>query len=66
MNTKHIRQINSVGTEAYTIVITDGYTDDQLPTHPAVVDLPETFEIADNSEIPPYYQYTKYEGGNSL
>jgi hypothetical protein len=57
---KHIRQINSVGTSAYTIVITADYTDEQLPTHPAIVEHPELFEIADDSEIPPYHQFLVY------
>ena len=57
---KHIRQINSVGTNTYTIVITSEYTDAQLPTHPAIVERPELFEIADDSEIPQYHQYLVY------
>lgn len=62
---KHIRQTNSVGTNTYTIVKAEGYTDDQLPTHPSITEHPELFDIADNSEIPPYYQHLIYQPDNS-
>jgi len=56
---KHIRQINSVGTNTYTVVITTGYGGEGEPPleeHPSVVKMPETFEIAD-CDIPEYHQY---------
>jgi hypothetical protein len=59
---KHIRQINSVGTDSYTIVITDGW-ESPLEEHPSILEHPEIFEIADNSEIPNYHQYVEYESG---
>jgi len=55
---KHIRQINSVGTNTYTVVVT---TDWELPLedHPSLVDHPELFEISED-EIPEQYQYLIY------
>ena len=56
---KHIRQINSVGTNTYTVVITDGYGGEGQPPleeHPSVVNMPEIFEIAD-CDIPERPQY---------
>ena len=55
---KHIRQINSVGTNTYTIVITKDW-DKPLEEHPSVVQHPETFEVSD-SEPPSYVQYVNY------
>jgi len=55
---KHIRQINSVGTNTYTIVITEGW-DKPLEEHPSVVEKPDTFEVSD-SEPPSYVQYVNY------
>lgn len=55
---KHIRQINSVGTNTYTIVKTDDWNQ-PLEEHPSVVEHPETFEVAD-CEIPDYIQYVIY------
>lgn len=55
---KHIRQINSVGTNTYTVVLTDKW-DKPLEEHPAVIEHPETFEIAD-CEIPEHIQYVDY------
>lgn len=54
----HIRQINSVGTNTYTVVKTDDW-DKPLEEHPSVVEHPETFEIAD-CELPDYIQYVIY------
>ena len=56
---RYIRQINSVGTDSYTIVVT---TDWVLPLedHPSVVEHPELFEITEDL-IPEQYQYLTYE-----
>lgn len=55
---RHIRQINSVGTNTYTIVITEGW-DKPLEEHPSVVEQPDVFEVSD-SEPPSYVQYVNY------
>lgn len=55
---KHIRQINSVGTNTYTVVKTDDWTA-PLEEHPSVIEKPEVFEIAD-CELPDYIQYVIY------
>lgn len=60
---KHIRQINSVGTESYTVVVTIGYGGEGEPTleeHPSVVNMPDVFEIAD-CDLPDYYQFAIIE-----
>jgi hypothetical protein len=44
---------------AYTIVITDGYTD--LTTHPSIVEHPDLFEIV-NIDIPEDCQFLNYIG----
>ena len=56
---RHIRQINSVGTNTYTVVVTEGW---MLPLEdfPAIVDHPEIFEISED-EIPEYIQYLVYQ-----
>jgi hypothetical protein len=54
----HIRQKNSVGTDSYTIVITDDWNE-PLEQHPSIVERPEDFEIVD-CEPPAYVQYLKY------
>ena len=56
---KYIRQINSVGTNTYTIVVT---TDWSLPLeeHPSIVEHPELFEISEDV-IPVEHQYLIYE-----
>ena len=56
---KHIRQINSVGFNSYTVVITENW---ELPLeeHPSVVEHPELFEISE-SEIPEQHQFLIYE-----
>lgn len=50
----HIRQINSVGTNSYTIVDLSGYNG-VIEQHPTVVLHPDLFEVSD-SEIPESYQ----------
>jgi len=55
---KHIRQINSVGTDSYTVVITDDW-DAPLNEHPCIIDHPDLFEISED-EIPTIHQYLKY------
>jgi hypothetical protein len=55
---KHIRQINSVGTNTYTIVKTDDW-DKPLEEHPCVVNQPDVFEVAD-CEIPEHIQYVDF------
>jgi hypothetical protein len=56
---KHIRQINSVGTNTYTVVKTEDWTL-PLEEHPSVVEHPELFEISED-EIPVEHQYLIYE-----
>jgi hypothetical protein len=55
---RHIRQINSVGTNTYTVVVTEGW---MLPLEdfPAIVDNPESFEISED-EIPINHQFLIY------
>jgi hypothetical protein len=53
---KHIRQINSVGTDSYTVVIAE----EPLELHPSIVQHPELFEISED-EIPTQHQYLNYE-----
>ena len=55
---KHIRQINSVGTNSYTVVITDTYIGD-LENHPILTQFPNTFEVSED-ELPGYIQYVMY------
>ena len=49
---KHIRQINSVGTDSYTVVIAE----EPLESHRSIVNNPTLFEISED-EIPQVYQY---------
>jgi len=56
---KHIRQINSVGTNSYTIVNLDNYVG-ELENHPIFVDYSDLFEISED-ELPAYIQYVNYE-----
>jgi hypothetical protein len=56
---KHIRQINSIGTNTYTVVVTEGW-DKPLEEFPAVVEHPELFEISEE-EIPEQHQYLIYQ-----
>lgn len=56
---KHIRQINSVGTNSYTIVNTENYSG-ALENHPIFTAFPNSFEISED-ELPDYIQYVIYE-----
>jgi hypothetical protein len=49
---RHIRQINSVGTDSYTVVVAQ----EPFEEHPSVVLHPDLFEISD-SEIPKKHQF---------
>ena len=53
---RHIRQINSVGTESYTVVIAN----EPLEQHPSIVNHPDLFEISED-DIPEIHQYLIYE-----
>ena len=53
---RHIRQINSVETNSYTVVIAN----EPLEEHPSIVDNPTLFEISED-EIPEQHQYLNYE-----
>jgi len=55
---EHIRQINSVETNTYTVVITNGW-EGILSEHPSIVEHPELFEIS-NDPIPEDSQYLNY------
>lgn len=56
---KHIRQINSVGTNTYTIVNVENYNG-ELETHPLIINNPDLFEISED-ELPEFIQYVIYE-----
>ena len=49
---RHIRQINSVGTDSYTVVVAQ----EPLEEHPSIVQHPDLFEISD-SDIPEFHQF---------
>jgi hypothetical protein len=53
---RHIRQINSVGTDSYTVVVAN----EPLEQHPSIVQHPDLFEISED-EIPEKHQYLIYE-----
>jgi hypothetical protein len=53
---RHIRQINSVGTNSYTVVIAE----EPLENHLSIVNHPDLFEISED-ELPSYIQYVNYE-----
>lgn len=53
---RHIRQINTVGTDSYTVVIAE----EPLEQHQSIIDYPDLFEISEY-EIPKQHQYLKYE-----
>jgi hypothetical protein len=53
---RHIRQINSVGTDSYTVVIAN----EPLEDHPSIVQHPDLFEISED-EIPEIHQFLNYE-----
>lgn len=56
---KHIRQINSVVTNSYTIVNLDNYIG-ELEEHPILVEYSDLFEISED-ELPNYVQYVIYQ-----
>ena len=56
---KHIRQINSVDTDSYTIVVTTNWIL-PLEDHPSIIEHPELFEITEDP-IPEQYQYLIYQ-----
>lgn len=56
---KHIRQINSVNTNTYTIVDLSNY-DGIMEDHPIFGAFPGAFEIAEN-DLPEFVQYVTYE-----
>ena len=60
---RHIRQINSVETESYVIVITTGF-ETNLQNHPSILEHPEVFEIS-NNEIPKEITYLNYQSENA-
>jgi len=53
---RHIRQINSVGTDSYTVVIAN----EPLEQHPSILEHPELFEISEDN-IPEKHQYLNYQ-----
>ncbi len=53
---RHIRQINTVGTDSYTVVIAQ----EPLESHPSIVNHPDLFEISED-DIPEQHQYLNYE-----
>jgi hypothetical protein len=52
---RHIRQINSVGTDSYTVVVAQ----EPFEEHPSVVLHPDLFEISD-SDIPEKHQFGSF------
>ena len=55
---KHIVQSNTIGTDSYTIVVTDDWIG-QLEDHPSIIEHSELFEVVD-SELPETYQLLNY------
>lgn len=53
---RHIRQINTIGTDSYTIVIAQ----EPLEQHQSILNYPDLFEISED-EIPEKHQYLNYE-----
>jgi len=53
---RHIRQINTVGTESYTVV----EANEPLEQHPSIVENPTLFEISED-EISEIHQFLIYE-----
>jgi len=49
---RHIRQINSVGTNSYAVVIAE----EPLENHRSIINYPDIFEISED-ELPEYIQY---------
>jgi hypothetical protein len=56
---KHIRQINSVNTNTYTIVLLDNY-DGVIEEHPIFGAYPDAFEISEQ-DLPDFVQYVTYD-----
>lgn len=56
---KHIRQINSVNTNTYTIVLLDNY-DGVMEEHPIFNAIPNAFEISEQ-DLPDFVQYVSFE-----
>jgi hypothetical protein len=56
---KHIRQINSINTNTYTIVDLSNY-DGIMEDHPIFQAFPNAFEISEN-ELPDFVQYVSFE-----
>jgi hypothetical protein len=56
---KHIRQINSVNTNTYTIVDLSNY-DGVMEDHPIFGAYPNQFEISEQS-LPEFIQYVTYD-----
>ena len=56
---KHIRQINSVNTNTYTVVLLTNYTGN-LEDHPIFAAYPNQFEIS-YDELPDFIQYVSYD-----
>jgi hypothetical protein len=56
---RHIRQINSVNTNTYTIVDLSNYSG-IMEDHPIFGAFPNAFEISDN-ELPDFVQYVTYD-----
>ena len=56
---KHIRQINSVNTNTYTIVDLSNYSG-VMEDHPIFGAFPGAFEISEN-ELPDFVQYVSYD-----
>jgi hypothetical protein len=56
---KHIRQINSVNTNTYTIVDLSNYSG-VMEDHPIFQAFPDAFEISQNN-IPDFVQYVSFE-----
>jgi hypothetical protein len=56
---KHIRQINSVNTNTYTIVDLSNY-DGVMEDHPIFGAYPNMFEISEQS-LPEFIQYVTYD-----
>ena len=56
---KHIRQINSINTNTYTIVLLDNY-DGIMEEHPIFNAFPNAFEISEN-ELPEFVQYVSFD-----
>jgi len=56
---KHIRQINSINTNTYTIVDLSNY-EGAIEDHPIFGAFPNMFEISEQS-LPDYIQYVSYD-----